>query len=141
MGRMTGMHGILNRAEDLELQKEQVEKIRALATNWAEQRVDRTAALQKAQLRLTEALRADEVDMEEVEKRLDTVAQARKDLKLGHIRHRTEVRNVLTEEQREKLGADRMKCPMMSKHHGQEKQGPRGMHHGRGMRGGRCMRR
>lgn len=141
MGRMTGMHGILNRAEDLEMEKEQVEKIRDLATNWAEQRVDRTAALQKAQLRLAEEIRADEVDMEEVEKRLETALQARKELKLGHIRHRTEVRNVLTEEQREKLGAGRMECPMMGEQHGQEKQAPRGMQRGRGMRGGGCMHR
>lgn len=136
-GPMGGMTGILGRAEDLELKKEQIEKIRDLATDWAVKRVDRTAALQKARLQLAEALRAEEVDMEKVEKRLDTVLQAQKDLKLGQIRHMAEVCEVLTEEQREKLGAGVMGCPMMGGHYGREMQAPGAMHHGRGMRGGR----
>ena len=150
MGPMGGMHGLLSRAEKLDLEKEQTEKIRDLATDWAVKRVDRTAALKKARLQLAEVLRADEVDMAEVEKRLDAVLQAQKDLKLGHFRHMTEVRKVLTDEQREKLGEGVMGCPMMGAHHGRKMRGRRGssmmderpegrkedhqgMHRGRGM--------
>ena len=137
MGPMGGMHGLLSRAEKLDLEKEQTEKIRDLATDWAVKRVDRTAALKKARLQLAEVLRADEVDMEEVEKRLDAVLQAQKDLKLGHFRHMTEVREVLTDEQREKLGEGVMGCPMMGAHHGQKMRAPGAMRHGRRMRGRR----
>lgn len=131
MGRMGGTHGLLGRAEELGLTQEQIEKIRALAADWAVKRVDRTAVLQKARLQLAEALGDGDVDMEKVEKRLETVLQAQKNLNLGQIRYLAEVRGVLTEEQRGNLGPGVMGCPMM---------GSQGMRHGRGMRcgGGRC---
>ncbi len=133
MGRMMGgMCGLRGQAGELDLTKEQTHKMRELAVDWAEKRIDLTAAQQKAQLKLMQALRADEVDMKEVEKQLDAVFQAKKDLKLGKIRHRTEVRQLLTEEQREKLGDGPMGCPMMRKRGGKhpEKAKGQGMHRG-----------
>ncbi|MFW5915037.1 MAG: Spy/CpxP family protein refolding chaperone [Planctomycetota bacterium] len=137
MGSMDKMHGLPARAEELDLEEEQVEEIRDLRKDWAMQRVDLTATLQKARMQLAETLRTDEVDMEEVEKQLDAVFQAKKELKLGKIRHRTEARDVLTEEQREKLGEDKMGDTMMGSHHGQKMQAPGTMHGDRRRRGRR----
>ena len=135
MGPMGGMHGILSRAEELALSKEQADTIRDLGAKWAEQRVDLTAAVEKARIRLAGLLRAREIDMPAVEKQLEEVFQAQKKLQLGHIRHMVEVRKVLTDEQRDKIGADVMDCPMMGRRYDADKdmKGPRGMHHGRGM--------
>ena len=135
MGPMGGMHGILSRAEELALSKEQADTIRDLGAKWAEQRVDLTAAVEKARIRLASLLRAREIDMQDVEKQLDAVFQAQKELQLGHIRHMAKVRKVLTDDQREKISTGLMGCAMMGRHNDADKdmKGPRGMHHGRGM--------
>ena len=135
MGAVGEMHGILSRAEELALSKEQVDSIRDLGAKWAEQRVDLTAAVEKARIRLASLLRAREIDMQDVEKQLDAVFQAQKELQLGHIRHMAKVRKVLTDDQREKISTGLMGCAMMGRHNDADKdmKGPRGMHHGRGM--------
>lgn len=131
---MGGMHGLAARAEELELTEEQVQQMRSLAMDWAEKRIDLKAAQQKAHLRLEQALRADEVDMEQVEERLDAVFQARKELMLGRIRHRTEVRGLLTDEQREKLGESNMGSAMMRRRDGKQQEDTKGRGMHRGMR-------
>ena len=133
MGRMSGgMHAFAKRADELDLTEEQTQKMRELAGDWAEKRIDLKAAQQKAHLKLRQALGADQVDMDDVENRMDAVLQARKKLMLGRIRHRTEVRELLTDEQREKLGDAPMGCPRMDKHGDKHTEGAkgRGMHRG-----------
>lgn len=140
-GRSRGMGDkpcILGRAEELGLTEDQAEKVRKMADDWIRKRIDLSAAQEKACLYLREALRADELDMKDVEKRLDAAFQAQKEMKLGRIRHMTEVRKVLTEEQREKLGDG---CPMMSDSCGREKKGAGCARQGQGMRCGMGMKR
>jgi len=103
--------GILERAEELELTPEQVDKIKAMHLNMAKETIEVRNQLELKQLELRELLSADRPDIRKIEAKIDEMVPLRTMLQKKHIGQRLAVCEVLTSEQREKL--DAMRGPRM----------------------------
>ena len=116
--------GILAKAEALELTSEQIKKIKTMRLDMAKEKIRLRSELELKQLELKELLSADEPDMRRIEAKIDEMAPLRTELQKKRIEHRLAVRNVLTQEQRDKLELMR---GARTRHH----KGQRGEHQGR----------
>lgn len=101
-GRPGGM-GIMRHADELELTDAQIDKIEAMQTEFAKERIDLNAELKKAQIDLRELMRADNPDEMAVSSAIDKTTRLKADLAKMRFRHHQQVKGVLTAEQLDKL--------------------------------------
>lgn len=121
-----GPQHLMAMAKELELTDDQVSKLQTMATQFRLDRVDKEAALEKAQISL-QALIRDNADEGKVFAGIDEVTQLKADMQKMQYRHRKQMKGVLTQEQQKKLQELRSERPMGQ---GMGKQGHRGMKRG-----------
>lgn len=89
--------------KNIGLSDEQTEKIEKIFNEAALKRIDMKAQLQKENLKLREMLDEKVLDMQKIEKQIDTVLNVLTQLKKGEMMTKVKVMSILTPEQREKL--------------------------------------
>jgi len=88
---------------DLNLTKEQSDKIADLRDKQERRAIDLRAQIQTAQLDLRKLMRADKPDKAAIGKQIDRVSALRADLQKSRVGTMLDVREILTPEQREKM--------------------------------------
>lgn len=95
---------ILARAEELELDDQQIERIRAAERDHRRAEIERDAAIEVAELDLEELMTAgDSPDLQAVEAKMMDIAALRVQARIAGLRLRQDVEAVLTAEQRAEL--------------------------------------
>jgi len=122
-----GVGMILKAADEIKLTEDQKGKLQQMAVVFELEKVDRHASVKKAEIKLRALMKDEKADENNVMNAIDEVARLKADLhKMLYRRHR-EIRNLLTDEQLNKLKELRKErkkeCRGM-------KEGP---HHGMGM--------
>ncbi|KJS30223.1 MAG: hypothetical protein VR64_17200 [Desulfatitalea sp. BRH_c12] len=120
-------HMLMAHAETLDLQRDQLDKIDQMLTGHLTKAIRDRAEVQALTVTLKKDLRAEAIDTKNVEKQLQTIHTKTLQMELDGIRLYTQLRNVLTPEQWEKMqqtigtpfpapwekGRGGMTCPMM----------------------------
>lgn len=101
-GGTPGVQMLLAHADDLNLTQDQKDKLQSMMVDFQTQRVDKQAALEKAQINLR-SLMMNDASANEVDAAIDKVSGARADLQKMRYAHRQQVKSVLTEDQSTKL--------------------------------------
>ena len=101
MERFRGGRDMMMR--ELDLTKEQRDKIADLRDRQQRRAIDLRAQIQTAQLDMRKLMRADKPEKAAIEKQVDKLSRLRADLQKSQIGTMLEVRDVLTPEQREKM--------------------------------------
>lgn len=100
-GKRRGMRGGM---AALELTDEQKEKMNSLRSAHQKAMVDLRAAHQKARIDLGEVRKQDNPSAPDIQAKVDAVTAAQGKIMAREIQHNIDVRNLLTAEQKEKLG-------------------------------------
>lgn len=104
LSRGPSVEAILARADDLELDDEQIDSIRAAHRDSRRAEIERDAAIQVAQLDLEDLMADDDaMDLDAVEAKMTEIAGLRVQSRMADLRLRQQVRSILTPEQREQL--------------------------------------
>jgi Spy/CpxP family protein refolding chaperone len=96
-------HLLMAHAETLGLQRDQLDKIDQMLTGHLSKAIRDRAEVQALTVTLKKDLRAEAIDTKNVEKQLQTIHTKTLQMELDGIRLYTQLRNVLTPEQREKM--------------------------------------
>ena len=105
-GRMGGGMGpgmLLMHAEELELTETQISDLEKMQVNFQTDAIDRRAELQKAKVKLRSLMRSDDASETAVNTAIDEVASLEADMKKMKYGHMQAVKEVLTEEQIDKI--------------------------------------
>ncbi|UCH09337.1 MAG: Spy/CpxP family protein refolding chaperone [Fidelibacterota bacterium] len=95
--------------KDLDLTKEQQEKITDLRTDFQKEAIDMRADMQKLRLELQEQMRTDKPNRKAIEATVDKITAQQNAIMKARVNTHLGVREVLTPEQREKFDARPMK--------------------------------
>ncbi|MEW6411774.1 MAG: hypothetical protein AB1483_04780 [Candidatus Zixiibacteriota bacterium] len=109
---MPGLRAILAHADELKLTDEQQDKLEKMMTTFQTERVDKKAALEKAEINLR-ALMRDDADQGQIFAAIDQVAKLKADMKKMHYTHFQQAKGVLTAEQVDQLKQFRKKTARM----------------------------
>lgn len=90
---------LLARRDQLGLSEDQVSRIKRLASDSAQKRIDMAADLRKAQVQWTELLDREDVDLAAVRQEIEQTARGWADLRYACVRNVIEIKFVLTAEQ------------------------------------------
>ena len=106
MGRQgAGRHGhfamLLKHADLLGLTEDQQTKLKELKFSAEKEMIDLKAALQKEQLELRQLMHEEDLNARSIKRQLETVAEARTNLKFRQISMLIETKDILTDEQKE----------------------------------------
>lgn len=110
MGRVAAVNGypgpmhVLRQAEELELSDEQREQTSALRERVHARSRELGERIVAAESRLGDVLAADEVDRDALREALGEIADLRAELRAAHIEAHLDQADILTPEQREKIG-------------------------------------
>jgi len=126
-----GMMGILRHADDLGLTDDQKSKLEDMQTQFAKERIDLKAEMEKAQIDLRQLMKADNPNEMAVSSAIDRTTKLRGDMAKMRFRHKMAVQKVLTADQIKKL--KEMPKKMMSQRHGRCDGMGMGMGMGKGM--------
>lgn len=97
-----GMFSILRHAEMLDLTDSQIDKMKEMKYNFKLTQVDQKAAIEKAQLKLGK-MKRDEVSEKKVFAGIDNVSNLKAEMKKKMYKHHADMKNLLTDEQKEKI--------------------------------------
>ena len=103
MGAGMGVQMLLRNADDLGLTDDQVARLEKMRTDHQMERVDREAALEKAQIKMRNLMFDEDASESAVLAGIDDVSRLEADIKKMHYSHFNAVRNVLTDDQKTKL--------------------------------------
>lgn len=106
MGMGQGMPGaqmLLRNADEIGLTADQKTKIEKMVTDFQMERIDKEAALEKAQVQLRTQMAKDDAVEADVLAGIDKVTKLKGDLNKMRYTHHQAVRNVLTQEQLDKI--------------------------------------
>ena len=103
-----GAQGILTFADEIGLTDDQISEIKEMTVAFKLKQVDARAEMQKEQIKLRTMMRDENSDENTVNAAIDKVAQLNAQLKKMRYNHSQKVRNILTDEQKEKLKNLRM---------------------------------
>ncbi len=109
MGNCGGPGGLMQLADQLQLTDQQRDKLKAMMTDHQVQNIDRRAALQKAEIKLTSSMR-DQAPTAEVNRAIDEVSRLRAELQKANYAHRSAMKGVLTADQVKKFDELRKDC-------------------------------
>ena len=115
---MQGIQMLLNMEEELALSAEQVTKLEKMKTDFAMEKIDRGAALKKAQVKLRDLMRDDKASETNVNMAIDEVSRLKADIQKMRYNHQKQVQAALSEDQLDKLKE-------MKKKHQKEMRGQR----------------
>jgi len=110
-GRGMGMHGgghgmgpgmLLNMADEIGLTDKQKSDLTAMSEKFGMERIEKKAALEKAELKLR-TLRMNDASDSDVMKAMDEVGKLKTDMQKMRYQHRQAVKGLLTDEQATKL--------------------------------------
>lgn len=96
------MFPLLRHAEMLDLTDKQIDKIKEMKYQFNLERIDQKAAIEKAQLKLNK-MKRDEVSESKVFAAIDGASELRAEMKKMQYKHHAEIKNLLTDEQKEKM--------------------------------------
>lgn len=99
---MPGVRFLLRFADELELTDDQVDKLETMQTEFALERVDLDAKIEKAQIEFRSLMR-DEAPQTEVNAAIDNVTSLRAEKQKMHYSHFLAAKNLLTGEQVDKI--------------------------------------
>ena len=94
---------ILSRREELNLSSDQVRNLERLRSDYERDAIKNEADLRVAEVDLTELLRADSVDVKKAEAKIREIERLRAELRIARIRAIEQGKQVLSQEQRERL--------------------------------------
>jgi hypothetical protein len=100
---MSGIQMILNMEDELALSPEQKTKLEKMKTDFSMERIDRRAALEKAQVKLRDLMHNDKASETNVNMAIDEVSRLKADLQKMQLNHRKQVQATLNEDQLNKL--------------------------------------
>jgi Spy/CpxP family protein refolding chaperone len=103
-----GIQMILNMSDELALTADQKTKLEKMKSDFAMERIDRQAALEKAQVKLRGLMSDDNASETNVNMAIDEVARLKADLQKMRFNHHKQVQATLTDEQTAKLKDFRM---------------------------------
>lgn len=108
IGRSSGMWGsgssmLLHFADELKLTDTQIDKIKALHLDFAKKNIELGAKMQIANLEKRELLTADNIDEKKLSAKIDEISQIYKQRELGKVKFFSEMKNILTKDQVEKV--------------------------------------
>jgi len=105
VGRFDGraIQGLLRNAEEIGLTEAQQNDLKKMAETFQLDRIDREAELDKAEVKLRGLMADDAAGESQVMAQIDQVSKLKADLQKMRYQHRTQVQNLLTEEQKTKL--------------------------------------
>ncbi len=115
---------------ELNLTTEQSDKIEALKLDFQKQQIDQRADVQKLHLEMKELMRADKPNRKAINSTLEKISGKQLVMKKMHVNHRLDVRELLTDEQKEIFDQHAMR-----KGHGRQGNGMGSRHGGHGFRG------
>ncbi|MCP2604746.1 Spy/CpxP family protein refolding chaperone [Candidatus Aminicenantes bacterium AH-873-B07] len=98
-----GWNLILGMERFLDLTEEQKSKLEELRKKWIEERWDFQDRMKRLRFKLRELLRDPEADEKEIENIIDEISKLRSERFKGMLRHRKEIRNLLTPDQLSKF--------------------------------------
>lgn len=98
-----GVQRILRFADELELTDEQIDKLETMHTEFAMERIDLEAKIEKAQLTLHALMRDDDAREADVLTAIDKVSALKADKQKMHYQHYKAAKEVLTTEQLDKI--------------------------------------
>jgi Spy/CpxP family protein refolding chaperone len=96
---------MLRRRDDLKLSSEQVRNLERLRSDYDREAIKNEADLRVAEMDLADLLRADSVDLNKAETKVRDIERLRAELRFGRIRAIEQGKQILSQEQREKLRA------------------------------------
>ncbi|MCB2230642.1 hypothetical protein KQH82_07995 [bacterium] len=100
---MPGARMLLRNADEIGLTADQKTTIEKMVTDFQMERIDKEAALEKAQVQLRTQMMKDDALEADVLAGIDKVTKLKGDLNKMRYSHHMAVRNVLTEEQRDQI--------------------------------------
>jgi len=100
---MQGIQMLLKMEEELVLSPEQKTKLEKMKTDFAMERIDRQAALEKAQVKLRDLMRDDKASETNVNMAIDEVSRLKADMQKMRFNHQKQVKATLNEDQFKKL--------------------------------------
>lgn len=103
MGQGMGVQMLLRNADEIGLTDDQKAKLTDMSTRFQTERIDKEAELEKAQVQLRALMMNDDARQADVLAGIDTVTKLKGDLQKMQYTHRTTVRDLLTQEQRDKI--------------------------------------
>lgn len=89
--------------KDLELTDKQVETLKSIKMDFLKNKFKREADLQIAKLELKDLMDEDKATLKEIESKMRNVEKLKTDMKLSHLQTFRKAKEVLTEEQKEKM--------------------------------------
>ncbi len=101
--KMGHMQMLLNRAEELELTEDQIEKMKEMKFDFEMEKIDHQARLKKAELILRKMRRDDDASQQQVFDAIDEVFRLKADGQKSKYAMKQEMKSVLTKKQLEKL--------------------------------------
>ncbi|MBN1213421.1 MAG: hypothetical protein JXA92_12690 [candidate division Zixibacteria bacterium] len=105
---MPGIQRLLNMDDELALSPEQKTKFEKMKTDFAMERIDRGAALEKAQVKLRDLMADNKASETNVNMAIDEVSRLKADIQKMRYNHHKQIQATLTEEQVAKLNDMRM---------------------------------
>ncbi|MGM0381705.1 MAG: Spy/CpxP family protein refolding chaperone [bacterium] len=121
-------HGAKGPCLDLELNDSQEEKVMELRKNFRLEMVDLRAELRRNQIKLDDMFRSSAPDMAKVRSRIQKKNDIRSDIQFKRIELRKNIRELLTEKQREKLPPNFLRRGARYRHPGFGFNSPRRRH-------------
>lgn len=95
--------GLLRNAEEIGLTDQQQADLKKMAETFQMDRIDREAALDKAQVKMRSLMMDDKAAESQVLAQIDQVSKLKADLQKMRYQHRKQVQNLLTDDQQAKL--------------------------------------
>ena len=130
-----GQPMLLCHADELDLTEKQISQIKELSTQFQLDKVDKKAELKKAQIMQKALMHDEDANERAVFSGIDEIAMLKADLKKMMYSHHQAVKNILTDEQKDKL--KELRKGGLQKHMNFEgKEGKRGMRKKIGRHGG-----
>lgn len=99
----SGLQMILRNAEEIDLTDEQQDQLFDMREAFQLKQIDQKAEIQKAQVKLRSLKRSEDASESEVLKAIDKVGALKTEMKKMSYKQRTAIREVLSQEQRDKL--------------------------------------
>jgi len=98
-----GVERILKIADEINLTDDQKDKLKSMATEFQLKKVDLEAEIEKGNILLRDLMHDESASESDVFKTIDRVTAFKADMKKMHYSHMKSAKNVLTNEQKEKL--------------------------------------
>lgn len=98
-----GIRMILRLSDEINLTDEQESQLEELSTNFQIEKIDLQAEIKKAKVELRASMKHDDAAEKSVFQQIDKVSKLKADAQKMRFRHQQTIKNLLTEEQQEKL--------------------------------------